>query len=187
MLMLEVPNDQSQLATRFTLQPHYYADCWEWLPGRPTIKGHWVCGPCRSFAYVCHTLFLDMLCGLTCIWRDMFTSLSYHTSGMPHSYEPLPLLFTSVTRLVYIKGRMDIHGRSLWSICVTYLIHTCDVTRSYVWHDSFICVTWHIQMCDVTHSYMCHILSMCVIWLTSGSGHSASRSYASCDSCVCVT
>jgi hypothetical protein len=26
-------------------------------------------------------------------------------------------------------------------ICVTGLIHMCDVTRLLVWHDSFICVT----------------------------------------------
>ena len=35
-------------------------------------------------------------------------------------------------------------------ICVTWLIHMCDMTHSYVWHDSFICVTWLIRMCDVT-------------------------------------
>jgi len=27
-------------------------------------------------------------------------------------------------------------------LCVTLLIHMCDMTHSYVWHDSFICVTW---------------------------------------------
>jgi len=38
--------------------------------------------------------------------------------------------------------------------CVTWLIHMCDMTHSYVWHDSFICVTWHIRMCDMTHLYV---------------------------------
>ena len=28
-----------------------------------------------------------------------------------------------------------------WFICVTWLIHMCDMTHSDVWHDSFICVT----------------------------------------------
>jgi len=32
--------------------------------------------------------------------------------------------------------------------------HVCDMTHSYVWHDSFICVTWLIHMCDMTHSYV---------------------------------
>jgi len=39
---------------------------------------------------------------------------------------------------------------------VTWLIHMCDMTHSYVWHDSFICVTWLIHMCDMTHSYVWH-------------------------------
>jgi len=39
-------------------------------------------------------------------------------------------------------------------ICVTWLIHMCDMTHSYVWHDSFICVTWFIHMCDMIHSYV---------------------------------
>jgi len=32
----------------------------------------------------------------------------------------------------------------------------CDMTHSYVWHDSFIRVTWLIHMCDMTHSYVWH-------------------------------
>ena len=40
-------------------------------------------------------------------------------------------------------------------ICVTWIIHACDMTHSYVWHDSFICVPWLIRMCDMTHSYVC--------------------------------
>jgi len=28
----------------------------------------------------------------------------------------------------------------------------------YVWHDSFICVTWLIHMCDMTHSYATRLL-----------------------------
>jgi len=40
--------------------------------------------------------------------------------------------------------------------CATWLIHTCDMSRSCVWHDSFICVTWLIHMCDMTHLYAWH-------------------------------
>jgi len=35
-----------------------------------------------------------------------------------------------------------------------WLIHTCDVTYSYVWHDTFIRVTWLIHTCDMTRSYV---------------------------------
>ena len=71
-------------------------------------------------------------------------------------------------------------------ICVTWLIHMCDMTRPYVWHDLFICVTWPTHMCDpaahlnnakpieiclcthymcfMTCSYMWHDSSICVTW-----------------------
>jgi len=42
-------------------------------------------------------------------------------------------------------------------ICVTWLIHMCDMTHSYVWHDSFICVTWLI--------HLCHDSFICLTWL----------------------
>jgi len=53
-------------------------------------------------------------------------------------------------------------------ICVTWLIHVCDMTHPYVWHDSFICVTWLIYMCDLTHLYVWHdsftCPCRCMIW-----------------------
>jgi len=39
-------------------------------------------------------------------------------------------------------------------ICVAWLLHMCDMTHSYVWHDSFLGVTWLIHMCDMTYSYV---------------------------------
>ena len=63
----------------------------------------------------------------------------------------------------------------------------CDMTLSYVWHDSCICATWLIHMCDMTihrsrsanwtwrrrqdwrwmmtQSYMWHDSCVCVTWL----------------------
>jgi len=60
-------------------------------------------------------------------------------------------------------------------ICVTWLIHTCDMTYSSVWHDSgqwiyssgnfihlylwydsFMCLIWLIRICDMTHSHVWH-------------------------------
>jgi len=48
-------------------------------------------------------------------------------------------------------------------ICVTWLIHMCDMTQLYglalrrswsrLWHESFIYVTWLIHMCDMTQLY----------------------------------
>ena len=39
---------------------------------------------------------------------------------------------------------------------VAWLIHTCNMTRSYVWRDSCICDTWLIHMCDMNPSYEWH-------------------------------
>ena len=47
------------------------------------------------------------------------------------------------------------------SICVTWLIHMCDMTHSYVWRDSFICATWPIYMCDMTHYSMMPVPCPC--------------------------
>jgi len=49
------------------------------------------------------------------------------------------------------------------SLYVPWLIHMCDMTHWYVWHDTLICVTWLIDMCDMTHSYVWHDSFMCVM------------------------
>jgi len=41
----------------------------------------------------------------------------------------------------------------------------CDMTHSYVWHDSFICVTWLIHIWDMTYSYTWHDSFIYVTWL----------------------
>jgi len=49
-------------------------------------------------------------------------------------------------------------------MCVTWLLHICDITSSYMWHDSFIYVTWRIPLCNTTGSYVWHDSSICVTW-----------------------
>jgi len=53
----------------------------------------------------------------------------------------------------------------------------CDMTHSYVWHDSFRCVTWLIHMCDMTHSHVTRLTHMCDM----------THSYVWHDSFICVT
>jgi len=54
-------------------------------------------------------------------------------------------------------------------ICVTWLIHMCDMTHSYVWHDSFICMPWPIHMCAPLRPRLIYHwftdLHVCVTWL----------------------
>jgi len=70
-------------------------------------------------------------------------------------------------------------------LCVTWLIPMCDMTYSYVWRDSFIFVPWLIHMCDMTHSYVCHDSSICVPWLVYICD--MTHSYVCHDSFICVT
>ena len=50
-------------------------------------------------------------------------------------------------------------------ICVAWLSHICDMTHSYIRHDSFIYVTRLIHICDMTHSYMWHDSYIYATWL----------------------
>ena len=74
----------------------------------------------------------------SCVWHD-----SIHMCSMTHSY---------VWHDSFIR--------------VTWLIHMCDMTRSFdtthsfVWHDLFICVTWLIHMCDMTCYHVCYMACM---------------------------
>jgi len=72
-------------------------------------------------------------------------------------------------------------------ICVTWLIHTCDMTHSYVWHDSSICVTWLIHMCDVTPSQVWHDSFVCVAWCGHDCLCDMTHSHVWCDLFTCVT
>jgi len=41
-----------------------------------------------------------------------------------------------------------------WNKLQTWLINTCDMPHSYLWHASFIRVTWLIHTCDMPYSYL---------------------------------
>jgi len=49
----------------------------------------------------------------------------------------------------------DSFTRVTWLIqCVAWLIHMCNMTHSYMCHDSFTCVTWLSHVCDLNHTYI---------------------------------
>ena len=85
-------------------------------------------------------------------------------------------------------------------MCVTRLIHVCDMTHlyvscdgsyewhvssMYVWYDAFMRVIWLIHVCDVTHAYEWHDSFACVTWLIHMCG--MNHSYVWHDSFICVT
>jgi len=59
------------------------------------------------------------------------------------------------------------HVTHIYKLCPTYQwVMSCDEpTRLFVRHDSWlltICWTWLVDMCDVTQSYLCHDSLICV-------------------------
>ena len=114
---------------------------------------------------------------------------------LPHSLDSACRdTFIRVTWRIHIWHRAARQTRSHTAafngFCLSWHIHTCDMTHSYVWHDKFKCVTWRIHMCDmmyscmtascttdllahyriqrilpvVTHSYVWHDTFICVPW-----------------------
>jgi len=61
----------------------------------------------------------------------------------------------SACYLIRTPRRAGAASRTQSSIWISP-IYTCNMTHSYLCHDSFIflCVTWIIQICDMIHSYM---------------------------------
>jgi len=74
-------------------------------------------------------------------------------------------------------------------VCVTWPIHTCEMTHPCVWQDLVMRVTWPIHMCNMTYSCEWHDsstrvtwgLSMCMTWKSHLCGITCS--YVWHDSC----
>ena len=90
-----------------------------------------------------------------CAWAWLI-----HICDMTHSYMWHDS-FIYVTWLIHICDQTPVNVRfspsgAIWLIYMHMagFIHMCDVTRSPMWHDSLICVTWLIHMCDMTHLHV---------------------------------
>jgi len=103
-------------------------------------------------------------------------------SHFAHQIHYIKWLWSWLLRIFTSQGYSALHlaandGMTSF-ICVIWLIHVCDMTRSFVWHDSFMCRTWLMSMCDMAHScvrsihtcdvtraYVCHDSFVCATWL----------------------
>ena len=65
-------------------------------------------------------------------------------------YSPLMQTAQNQTPRVQVSGAAH----------VTWLIHTCNMTNSYVWHDSFIRVTWLIRDSFIRVTWLMHTRGM---------------------------
>ena len=95
----------------------------------------------------------------TYLWPALHSHMSSQMWRAPHYHTPHSCVCVTHSRVTPIA----------WSwlnlTCVTWLIHMCDMTHSYVWHDSFIFVTWLIHICDMTHLYVWPDSFIRVTWL----------------------
>jgi len=87
-----------------------------------------------------------------CVYILTYTYMYTHTCV--HMYSCIPVTWY-IMYILRIHFNIYIHVYTYMCtivyllrdpfICVTRLVHMCDMTHSYVWHDSFICV----------YTYMC--------------------------------
>jgi len=101
-------------------------------------------------------------------WDKILTNESYHTCDiLGHcANRHCPIYGIRVSWLIHV---CDMTHSYMWHdtfVYVAWLIHVCDMTHLYVWHTSFTRVTWRIHMCDMTHSYVWHDSFICVTRLS---------------------
>ena len=87
-------------------------------------------------------------------WLIYIHTWLFHTWDMTLSYLKRHSLFETCCTYKWVMSHQN----------VTWLIHLCNISHSYVCHDSFICVTWLIHMCDTTHSDLRHDAFICLSW-----------------------
>jgi len=97
---------------------------------------------------------------LSVIWRRVIyflwqmTRRHIHTIHTQHTH-----LYVIWRRVIWYMTWLFIRGSNCHMKWVTWrseaCIRVCVIGAAYLWRDSFICVTWLIHMCNMTHSYVC--------------------------------
>ena len=135
---------------------------------------------CRTHVYVWHDTFLCVtwlihMCAMTCayVWHDACICLTWHiyTCGVTSWYVWHAVCYILPYNCITLHHAAT--ATHVYMLHITDRWDVCRMTRSYVWHDSFICVTWlmHmcnssicvtwlIHMCDMTHAYV-RLIHMC--------------------------
>jgi len=80
---------------------------------------------------------------LTCLKPHIHSSHASSIHDLTHTWHTS--VHTSVRTANCTAGWVMSH---IWMSHVTHMDESC---HTYVWHDSSICVTWLIHMCDMTH------------------------------------
>jgi len=145
---------------------------------------------CHDLLIISVTWLVDM-CDMThsCVWHDTCAWWCIHVCDMTHSYVCQDSFtccagsrwcihmshwtshVTPMSHVTPIDESCHTHGRR-WAADsplgnVTRLIHMCDMTRPFVWHDVVMCaiyLTWLLHVCDMAYAYVCHDSFIFVKW-----------------------
>jgi len=109
-----------------------------------------------TYSYVWHDSFSEMT--YSYVWHDSFletyTSLVFRDPLWCSGWCVKQNLFICVTRLIHMcemtHSYVSHMNKSFFLSRMSRLIHMCKMTYSYVWLDSFICAKWLMHMCDMT-------------------------------------
>ena len=128
------------------------------------------------FIYVTYICLYKYVHACTCIWTHICI----------HKY----IFICSYSHALIQRTTPSFLSLSLLHRLIGAIIHMCDMAYSYVWHDSFTHVTWLIHVCDVTHSYvttlihMCDVTNLYLTWLIHTRHHwficDTTSSYVTC-------
>ena len=131
-----------------------------------------------SINQTCHTHMCHQMC-------HKYLCLTILTCITPHTCNTYMSQVVKLEPIDMAGANMDFNWNSVGRdsfICVTWLLHICDMTHLCVWYDSFIggqmdlswnqvkhdlftCEIWLIHACDLTHSYLWHAAFICVVWI----------------------
>jgi len=101
------------------------------------------CGVSSSVVSRRYECVMSHLCMSRITWVTTHRWMS-HDTHMNESWRAYECVMSRQTCSSSVSRRC--RSGSCAFISVTWLIHTCDMTHLYVWHDSFIRVTWLIHM-----------------------------------------
>ena len=138
----------------------------------------------RYVAFIC--VWLDSSIRVTWVVRVTWLICVSQVSRVPPSWWQR----CAMTHPIYVTWRIGIcdmthsYVRHDSFVCAKRLVHTCYITHLYVWHESGVWPSWW-QRCDMTHSYMRHDSLVCATWLN----HACDMFhwYAPSDSIICGT
>ena len=118
--------------------------------------------PLGSARYTDHVAHTESVLQHTATHCNALQHTATHRNTLPHA---APDAFSSWSNKIH-RSRKDTKklrntGIRWGDSCVTWLIHMCDMTQSYVRHDSITCKVWLIQVCAMTHPYVAWLIYVC--------------------------